>query len=242
MLVPASMVRDHCGWYSGLSSSQRKELPMAARAGPRNLITDVPGILIGQAEALDVVSGTTVVLAEASAVASVDVRGGAPGSRETELLGPGTLVDRVDAVVLSGGPLYPARPGRLLPMRRCGSWRQYDDRGRRHRCRARQRRVPAAGDHGAGRSRPCDPTRPHTVRRRHRICAGNWRGPAGRARGTDEARPRRRRLPGTSCYARRTRRQAARRRPELAAAVGKCSLTSFLLPPLKDIVASVSPR
>ena len=72
---------------------------MAARAGPRNLITDVPGILIGQAEDQSGVTGTTVVLAEASAVASVDVRGGAPGSRETELLAPGTLVDRVDHVI-----------------------------------------------------------------------------------------------------------------------------------------------
>ena len=79
---------------------------MAARAGPRNLITDVPGILIGQAEDQAGVTGTTVVLAEASAVASVDVRGGAPGSRETELLAPGTLVDRVDAVVLSGGSAF----------------------------------------------------------------------------------------------------------------------------------------
>ena len=79
---------------------------MAARAGPRNLITDVPGILIGQAEDQSGVTGTTVVLAEASAVASVDVRGGAPGSRETELLAPGTLVDRVDAVVLSGGSAF----------------------------------------------------------------------------------------------------------------------------------------
>jgi L-aminopeptidase/D-esterase-like protein len=46
------------------------------------------------------------VLAEAPAMASVDVRGGAPGSRETELLAPETLVDRVDAVVLSGGSAF----------------------------------------------------------------------------------------------------------------------------------------
>jgi L-aminopeptidase/D-esterase-like protein len=77
-----------------------------ARAGPRNSITDVPGILVGQAEDLALVSGTTVVIAEAPAVASVDVRGGAPGSRETELLAPGTLVERVDAVVLSGGSAF----------------------------------------------------------------------------------------------------------------------------------------
>jgi L-aminopeptidase/D-esterase-like protein len=79
---------------------------MAARAGLRNSITDVPGILVGQAEDLDVVSGTTVVLAKMPVAASVDVRGGAPGSRETELLAPGTLVDRVDAVVLSGGSAF----------------------------------------------------------------------------------------------------------------------------------------
>lgn len=77
-----------------------------AAPGPRNLITDVPGILVGQAEDRRGITGTTVVLAEAPAVAAVDVRGGAPGSRETELLGPGTLVERVDAVVLSGGSAY----------------------------------------------------------------------------------------------------------------------------------------
>ncbi|HEX3881209.1 MAG TPA: P1 family peptidase [Stellaceae bacterium] len=77
-----------------------------ATPGPRNLITDVPGILVGQAEHRAGITGTTVVLAEAPAVAAVDVRGGAPGSRETELLGPGTLVERVDAIVLSGGSAF----------------------------------------------------------------------------------------------------------------------------------------
>ena len=69
----------------------------AARAGPRNSITDLLGILVGQAEDPDGFSGTTVVLAEMPAVALVDVRGGAPGSRETELLAQGTLVEHVDA-------------------------------------------------------------------------------------------------------------------------------------------------
>jgi len=77
-----------------------------AEPGPRNLITDVPGLLVGQAEDAAALSGTTVVLCESPAVASVDVRGGAPGSRETELLRPGTLVDRVDAIVLSGGSAF----------------------------------------------------------------------------------------------------------------------------------------
>src|SRR6516225_5520362 len=74
--------------------------------GLRNLITDVPGILVGQAEDQAAITGATVVLAEAPAMAAVDVRGGAPGSRETELLAPETLVDRVDAVVLSGGSAF----------------------------------------------------------------------------------------------------------------------------------------
>jgi len=77
-----------------------------ASPGPRNLITDVPGIMVGQAEDRDAITGSTVVLAEAPAMAAVDVRGGAPGSRETELLRPGNLVDRVDAVVLSGGSAF----------------------------------------------------------------------------------------------------------------------------------------
>jgi L-aminopeptidase/D-esterase-like protein len=81
------------------------ELEMAT-AGPRNLITDVPGLLVGQAEDQACLSGTTVVLAEAPAVAAVDVRGGAPGTRETELLGPATTVYRVDAIVLSGGSAF----------------------------------------------------------------------------------------------------------------------------------------
>ena len=79
---------------------------MATKAGARNLITDVPGIVVGQAEDAAAVTGTTVVLAEGPAVASVDVRGGAPGTRETELLAADALVDRVDAVVLSGGSAF----------------------------------------------------------------------------------------------------------------------------------------
>lgn len=77
-----------------------------AEPGPRNLITDVPGLLVGQAEDSAGITGTTVVLCEAPAVAAVDVRGGAPGSRETELLDPASLVQRVDAIVLSGGSAF----------------------------------------------------------------------------------------------------------------------------------------
>src|SRR5437016_5882383 len=77
-----------------------------AKPGPRNLITDVPGLLVGQAEDAAGITGTTVVLCEAPAVAAVDVRGGAPGSRETELLDPAVLVERIDALVLSGGSAF----------------------------------------------------------------------------------------------------------------------------------------
>ena len=72
----------------------------------QNLITDVPGILVGQAGDLALGSGVTVVLAEEPAVAAVDVRGGGPGTRETDLLAPAATVDRIDAVTLSGGSVY----------------------------------------------------------------------------------------------------------------------------------------
>ncbi|TXL72056.1 P1 family peptidase [Vineibacter terrae] len=74
--------------------------------GPRNLITDVDGILVGNAEDHRVRSGTTVVLCEQPACASVDVRGGGPGTRETDLLDPSCMVNTVDAVALSGGSAF----------------------------------------------------------------------------------------------------------------------------------------
>lgn len=78
----------------------------ATRKGPRNDITDVPGINVGQAENARVKTGVTVVLTEEPAICSGDVRGGGPGTRETDLLDPSTLVDRADAIVLSGGSSY----------------------------------------------------------------------------------------------------------------------------------------
>jgi hypothetical protein len=76
------------------------------RPGPRNLITDVDGILVGNAEDPAVRSGTTVVLAERACAASVDVRGGAPGTRDTDLLDPTCRVQAIDAVFLSGGSAF----------------------------------------------------------------------------------------------------------------------------------------
>ncbi|MBA4788329.1 MAG: P1 family peptidase [Rhizobiales bacterium] len=73
---------------------------------PLNLITDVPGLAVGHAGDLALGSGTTVLLCETPAIAGVDVRGGSPGTRETDLLSPGASVDRVDAIVLSGGSAF----------------------------------------------------------------------------------------------------------------------------------------
>ena len=78
----------------------------SARPGALNLITDVPGLTVGQAQDMAVRSGVTVILADAPAVCAADVRGGAPGTRETDLLAAENLVDAVDAVVLSGGSVY----------------------------------------------------------------------------------------------------------------------------------------
>jgi D-aminopeptidase len=72
----------------------------------RNLITDVAGLKVGHAEDFDLGSGTTVVIFDEPAVASVDVRGGGPGTRETELLNPAQTVPGVDAVVISGGSAF----------------------------------------------------------------------------------------------------------------------------------------
>ncbi len=73
---------------------------------PANSITDVPGVRVGQAQDDDALTGCTVILCEAGAVAGVDQRGGAPGSRETDLLGPMHLVQQVHAVLLAGGSAF----------------------------------------------------------------------------------------------------------------------------------------
>jgi L-aminopeptidase/D-esterase-like protein len=76
------------------------------RPGSRNLITDVDGILVGNEEDQRLRSGVSVVLCERPSVASVDVRGGAPGTRDTDLLDPSCRVDAVDAICLSGGSAF----------------------------------------------------------------------------------------------------------------------------------------
>ncbi|AZK94565.1 P1 family peptidase [Streptomyces tsukubensis] len=106
--------------------------------GVRDGLTDVAGLRVGHAEVPGpgALSGTTVVLApEGGAVAAVDVRGGGPGTRETDALDPRNLVQRVEAVVLTGGSAFgldaaggvmawleergrgvPVAPGRVVPV------------------------------------------------------------------------------------------------------------------------------
>jgi L-aminopeptidase/D-esterase-like protein len=79
---------------------------MACTPGPLNLITDVQGLLVGNADDAAARTGVSVILAERPAVCAVDVRGGGPGTRETDLLAAETLVEAVDALFLSGGSVY----------------------------------------------------------------------------------------------------------------------------------------
>lgn len=76
------------------------------KPGPKNLITDVPGLRVGNAEDGHVLSGTTVLLGDAPFIASVDVRGGAPGTRDTDALAPDCLVEEFHGIVLSGGSVF----------------------------------------------------------------------------------------------------------------------------------------
>ena len=81
---------------------------MTMQPGGYNAITDVPGVLVGQVERVDApyLTGTTVIHVPTTAVAGVDVRGGAPGTRETDLLETVNSNAGVNAIVLSGGSAY----------------------------------------------------------------------------------------------------------------------------------------
>ncbi|HZU52099.1 MAG TPA: P1 family peptidase, partial [Sphingomicrobium sp.] len=92
-------------------AAQRQDKPAGptdrrGRPGPRNLITDVAGIKVGQADDPRVRTGVTVIVPEKESTAAVDVRGGGPGTRETDALNAYNLVHAADAIVLSGGSVY----------------------------------------------------------------------------------------------------------------------------------------
>ncbi len=79
---------------------------MTFRTGPRNLLTDVAGLRVGNAGENRLTSGATVVLCDEPAIAAVQVLGGAPGSRETDLLEPHNSVETVNGLALSGGSAF----------------------------------------------------------------------------------------------------------------------------------------
>lgn len=101
-----------------------------------NAITDVPGIAVGHWSDLRAATGCTVVLCEEGAVAGVDVRGSAPGTRETDLMRPVNLVREAHAIVLSGGSAFGLDAAG-------GVMRFLEERGRGFR--VRRWRVPIVG-------------------------------------------------------------------------------------------------
>lgn len=77
-----------------------------SKPGPRNSITDIKGLKVGNAQDEALKSGVTVLMCDEPMVASVAVHGGGPGTRDTELLSPENTVEAIDALVLSGGSAF----------------------------------------------------------------------------------------------------------------------------------------
>src|SRR5262245_1369829 len=92
---------------SGLLAATLGPLGVTAQSGPGNrTLTAVPGLKVGHFTLSERPTGCTVVLVDGDAVGGVSQRGGAPGTRETDLLNPLNLVDKVNAVVLAGGSAF----------------------------------------------------------------------------------------------------------------------------------------
>ena len=90
---------------ASLAATMNADMP-SQTSGRASSITDVPGIKVGHYTLKERPTGCTVVLADPAAVGAVDVRGGAPGTVETDLLRPDELVNTVNAIVLSGGSAF----------------------------------------------------------------------------------------------------------------------------------------
>src|SRR5712691_6628757 len=123
---------------------------------PRNLITDVAGVRVGHAEDARAATGVTAVVFDEPVVASIDVRGGGPGTRETDLLEPAMTVERIDGLALAGGSAFGLEAGSGVQ-----AWLRERGRG----FRVRTARVPivpgailfdllAGGDKNWGRFGP----------------------------------------------------------------------------------------
>ncbi len=104
---------------TGAGGGETEEGP---RPGPRNALTDVAGLRVGNAQDARVRTGVTVVVADLPVLAAVEVRGGAPGTVNTDALGPGGLVDTLHAVVLAGGSAFglAAATALMAPLARDG--------------------------------------------------------------------------------------------------------------------------
>lgn len=143
----------------------------------KNAITDVPGILVGQAQDETGLTGCTVILCHKPATGGVDQRGGAPGTRETDLLDPVNMVDKVNAILLAGGSAFgldaatgvmrylrehkegfnaggvrvPIVPAAILFDLGIGSSEAYPDAEMGYQaCLAASSDAPAQGNYGAG--------------------------------------------------------------------------------------------
>jgi L-aminopeptidase/D-esterase-like protein len=103
-MIAAAAALGAAGAWGGRSPGQTSN--GAARPGPRNLITDVQGLRVGQSQELTVRTGVTVILPDEAAVVAADVRGGGPATRETDATDAQNLVRAFDAIVLSGGSVY----------------------------------------------------------------------------------------------------------------------------------------
>src|SRR5687768_15147991 len=121
-----------------LSVVSRTTGPIVAdRAGPRqcltapmhDAITDVAGIEVGHATDAEALTGCTAVVCRAGATAGVAVRGPAPGTRETDLCRPGTLIEHVHAVVLCGGSAFGLEAASGVARELAGERVGYDARG-----------------------------------------------------------------------------------------------------------------
>src|SRR5690242_7862728 len=89
-----------------LATASITMLPELTLQNPHSAITDVTGIKVGHYTDARRPTGVTVILTEEGATAGVDVRGAAPGTRETDLLNPQNLVQQVHAIVLAGGSAF----------------------------------------------------------------------------------------------------------------------------------------